>query len=125
MSPEDDLITLKPSFVLASESPLTPAVIRRAGPSGTKRFADFFTANIRNSLENPKAGRASQASRKNGRAGHHNDGVVSGATCELSGFVELPEVRNARMARKPECRNARILAGWAFWRQQTAVLSSP
>ena len=43
-----DLITQKSGFLLATESPLVPDLIHRAGPSATKRFVEFFTANIRN-----------------------------------------------------------------------------
>ena len=48
MGTEYDLITQKSGLLLAAESPLVPDLIRHAGPSAAKRFAEFFTANIRN-----------------------------------------------------------------------------
>lgn len=43
-----DLFTRKLLPILASSPQPLPAVIRRAGPSASRRFVEFFTANIRN-----------------------------------------------------------------------------
>ncbi|NQU25467.1 MAG: tyrosine-type recombinase/integrase [Candidatus Nealsonbacteria bacterium] len=48
MNTEYDLITQKSGFLLATELPLVPDLIRHAGSSAAKRFVEFFTANIRN-----------------------------------------------------------------------------
>lgn len=48
MGTEYDVITRKSRFLLASQSPLVPELIHRAGSSAVQRFVEFFTANIRN-----------------------------------------------------------------------------